>query len=105
MYGETLFSFVNRLREMLTKVRNEQVFSSAGLDALTRGNPGALEQVQLTIAVAANARFSPDADGGGTENRWELDRLVSMVADLGDIVVGGWLGGRCLDTLQQGGKS
>lgn len=88
MNGETLFSFVNRLRKKLTTVLNEQVSSSAGLDALTRGNSGALEEVQLTITAAANARLSPDADGGGTENRWELDRLVSMAADLGDIVVG-----------------
>lgn len=63
----------------------EQVSSSAGLDALTRGNPGALEEVQR--AINANARLSPDAALGGTENRRELARLVTMAADLGEVVV------------------
>ncbi|CAM9577429.1 unnamed protein product, partial [Hapterophycus canaliculatus] len=63
----------------------EQVSSSAGLDALTRGNPGALEEVQR--AINANARLSPDAALGGTENRPELARLVAMAADLGEVVV------------------
>ncbi|CAM9549359.1 unnamed protein product, partial [Hapterophycus canaliculatus] len=63
----------------------EQVSSSAGLDALTRGNPGALEEVQR--AINANAKSCPNAALGGTENRRELARLVTMAADIGEVVV------------------
>lgn len=66
---------------------HKQVSSSAGLDALTRGNPGAQEEVQCAINAAANARFPLDKELGGMENRQELDRLVAMAADLGEIVV------------------
>lgn len=78
----------------------EQVSSSAGLDVLTRGNPGALEEVQR--AINANARLSPEAALGGTENRRELARLVTMAADLGEVVVSSMIRRRCLDTLHAG---
>lgn len=78
----------------------EQVSSSAGLDALTRGNPGALEEVRR--AINANARLSPAAALGGTENRRELARLVTMATDLGEVVVSSMIRRRCLDTLHAG---
>lgn len=65
----------------------EVVSSSTGLDALTTGNAGALEEVQRAISAAASGRLSPDTQLGGTENRLELDRLVAMAADLDEIVV------------------
>ena len=65
----------------------EQVSSIQGLDAFVRGNPEALEEAQRVINAAIACSFSPGAEPGGTEKRRELDRLVLMAADLGEIVV------------------
>lgn len=67
-----------------SRLFQEQVSSSAGLGALTTGNPRAREEVRCAITAAINARLSPDANLGDTG---ELRRLVSMAADLGEIVV------------------
>lgn len=61
------------------------------MGALTRGNPGALEEVQFAVKAAASARLSPGAELGGTEHRRELGRLVTMAADIGEVVVSSML--------------
>eukprot|EP00752_Nemacystus_decipiens_P006258 g5643.t1 len=65
----------------------DQIYSSLGLDALARGSPGALEEVQRAINAVASARVSPGAELSGTGNRRELARLVTMAADLGEMMV------------------
>lgn len=84
------------------RLLHEQFSSSAGLDVLMTGNPGALEEVQRAINAAADAGVSPDAELGGTENRRKLDRLVKISAQIGEIVVSNMLRHRCLDTSPKG---
>ena len=83
----------------------EQVSSIQGLDAFTRDSPEALEEVQRVVKATIAYTFSPDSEPGGTEKRREVDRLVSMASDLGEVVVSTYCIVDCLDTKQQQWKS
>lgn len=63
----------------------EQVCLIPGLETLTRDNPIALGNIELVLKAAFDGGFYPD-EPGGAENRRELERLVPVIADLGEIV-------------------
>ena len=64
-----------------------EISSLPGLDKLTGDNPDALEDIQRLTEALAGGLFSRDAERGVSNNLKELDMLVTLASDLGEMAV------------------